>query len=135
MHDAFLRPSDDVGDGCLSPQNAWRLDGGRQADRRLGCGSRHSFLAEEKDSPLTLTYIEKDVCAFGIQLDQPHDNLWDRENSFGKTMMAIFQAKITFAADSSEVARLGIDLSEVRIEYMEDGALLRKNPEPTLLMG
>lgn len=87
---------------------------------------------EEKESALTFTYVDKGVCILGIELEQPHRNLWDRENSFDKTMKAIYEAKITFAA---EVKRLGIDLSEVWIEYMEDGELLRKNPEPTLLQG
>jgi hypothetical protein len=84
----------------------------------------------ERKPSIRLYYLDKGVCILGLKLEDAYQNLWKRHDTLTETLKAILDAKLIF---KENVKALGMDLSEVWIEYMEDGTELQKNPEPTLL--
>lgn len=82
-----------------------------------------------KGLSIGMHYLDKGIYVVGIPLECAWNNLWTRGNTFFQTLLAIHEAKIHFDKD---LAKLGVNLIGVQIDFMEDGCEIR-DAEPTLI--
>ena len=79
---------------------------------------------KEKQSKLEFQYIDKGACLLGVKL------LLRQESSVDDTIMAMITAKKFF---HWEVKTLGLDISKVNINRIEEESWPVENPEPYVI--
>jgi len=82
----------------------------------------------EKGSKLVFTHIDKNVFAFGLELDK-FQRWWMPLLNVQEATTYLYQMNQIFW---DEVKKLGLDLSFVVIEQMEDEPRHLQNPQPIL---
>ncbi len=79
---------------------------------------------QQKQSKLVFHYMDKGACLFGIKV-----HLRD-EPSVDDTILAMITAKKVFLY---EVKQLGLDITKVNINRIEEDSWLVENPEPYVI--
>jgi hypothetical protein len=79
---------------------------------------------KEKGSKITFQYIDKGACVFGVNVHMR------QESSVEDTIMAMITAKKVFLW---EVKTLGLDISKVNINRIDEDSWLVENPEPFVI--
>lgn len=79
---------------------------------------------KERGSKIVFHYIDKGACLFAVEVKMR------RESSVEDTILAMITAKKVFLW---EVKQLGLDISKVNINRVEEDSWLVENPEPYVI--
>lgn len=79
---------------------------------------------------LGVYYLDKGVYVLGYEFPELRDNLWAPMKSVEENLVSILSRKVDWL---NETKRIGMDLSKVKIEHMEDKPEFLFDPDPVLL--